>query len=404
MDKTSYLLSLTKEETYKTWKALGSLTIDSNVSYFQKDTLFRVNVEGNMKDCLVWCKYSYIVDEANGFEAIDWENIQPDTLDGTIYLMQGVASPNFKVVLSAEKFNSIDDSTIDLAGFTPFNNPNISTSSIKISDLDYRIITSELGIPFLREEELEYNRDTIIDICIKPVVDMYFSYFPIVIDEALGTVNGEWTKEYHSFDKDPDAEAYTGITYLTNGSGLGNTGISGFTTPLAYMKEISLSGGGFGSNSVFSGSLNYRKLVPGFTGMSSGDAIQSALLGQASNQAIFNQTRREYDRDIWINGKRYLHGWSTSGGWLNVHWLCTSNNFDRIPFTMKSVDVRKLCTAYALRNIGMLRALVPNERVNKIDYALYNTRADAIEEKIITKWDQNPMRLRFAIMRGGLNF
>lgn len=404
MDKTSYLLSISKEEVFKTWKALGSLTIDSNVLYFQKDTLFRVNVEGNMKDCLVWCKYSYIVDEENGFEAIDWENVQPNTLDGAIYLMQGVASPNFKVVLDSEKFSSIDESTIDLAGFTPFNNPNISTSSIKISDLDYKIITSELGVPFLREEELEYNRDTIIDICIKPVVDMYFSYFPIVKDESLGTVNGEWTKEYHGWADDPDAEAYTGITYITNGSGMGSTGISGFTTPLAYMKEISMSGGGFGSNSVFSGSLNYRKLVPGFTGMSNGDAVKSALMGQAANQAIFNQTRREYDRDIWINGKKYLHGWSTSGGWLNVHWLCTSNNFDRIPFTMKSVDVRKLCTAYALRNIGMLRALVPNERVNKIDYALYNTRADAIEEKIITKWDQNPMRLRFAIMRGGLNF
>lgn len=71
---------------------------------------------------------------------------------------------------------------------------------------------------------------------------------------------------------------------------------------------------------------------------------------------------------------------------------------------MKSVDVRRLCTAFALRNIGMLRALVPNEKVNKIDYSLYNTRADAIEEKIFSKWDVNPMRLRFAIQRGGGNF
>ena len=48
--------------------------------------------------------------------------------------------------------------------------------------------------------------------------------------------------------------------------------------------------------------------------------------------------------------------------------------------------------------------LEPNEKVNKIDYSLYNTRADAIEEKIFTKWDVNPMRLRFAIQRGGGNF
>ena len=62
MDKTEYLLSIDKEEVYKTWKALGSLTVDSNVSYYQKDTLFKVNIDGNLKDALVWCKYSYIVD------------------------------------------------------------------------------------------------------------------------------------------------------------------------------------------------------------------------------------------------------------------------------------------------------------------------------------------------------
>ncbi len=410
MDKVQYLLNSDKLEKYKTWKALGSLTIDKEVSYFQKDTLFKVNAPENeeLHNALVFCKYSYVVDKENGFDAVDWDNIQADTLDGTIYLMQGVISPNFKVIMKPSDFQEVElqDATepISLEGFVPFNSPNISNCSIKINDLDYKIITAELGVPFLREEELEYNRDTIIDICIKPAVDLFFAYFPIVIDESLGNVNGEWTREYHAFADDPDAEAYAGITYLTNGSGLGTTGIQGFSTPLAYMKEISLSGGGFGSNSVFSGSLNYRKLVPGFTGMSGGEAVQSALLGQAANQAIFNQNRREYDRDIYKNGKRYLHGWSTSGGWLNVHWLCTSNNFERVPYSLRVKDLRKLCTAYALRNIGMLRALVPNERVNKIDYSLYTQRADAIEDKIVTQWDQNPMRLRFAIMRGGLNF
>ncbi len=172
MDKVQYLLGVNKEEVYKTWKALGSLTINENVLYYQKDTLFRVNVEGDLKDALVYCKYSYMVDNENGFGPIDWADVQPDELDGTIYLYQGVASPNFKVVQKPEDFNSIDDSQINLDGFVPFNNPNISNSLIKISDEDYRICVAELGVPFLREEELEYNRDTIIDICIKPAVDM----------------------------------------------------------------------------------------------------------------------------------------------------------------------------------------------------------------------------------------
>ena len=57
MDKVQYLLGVNKEEVYKTWKALGSLTINENVLYYQKDTLFRVNVEGDLKDALVYCKY-----------------------------------------------------------------------------------------------------------------------------------------------------------------------------------------------------------------------------------------------------------------------------------------------------------------------------------------------------------
>ena len=34
MDKVQYLLGVNKEEVYKTWKALGSLTINENVLYY----------------------------------------------------------------------------------------------------------------------------------------------------------------------------------------------------------------------------------------------------------------------------------------------------------------------------------------------------------------------------------
>lgn len=428
MNKLSYLLQLKEEnnieEIYRTWQALGSLKINNNTKVFNKDTLFLVDEEGDLKNALIWCNYSYTVDPSQGFENIDWTIAQADKIEKNVYFYQGVASPNFKIICDSFKMSTFDDSNVkqsfteievtdevtgekqvkiktNVDNFLPFKNAQIKTSVISIDDLNYKIAAAELGIPFLNEEELEYNRDTILDICFKPAIDQYYAYFPIVIDEDCSHVEAgtdyEWA--YHAFDDDPTAEAYKALPYIT--VGIGGTGsLQGYSTPMSFLREqMTVGGYGATSGSKWGRSINWNKSVPGPG--SSVNKMDEIFLGNATAQAYMNYYRKEYFRDVFKYGKKYVHGHTATGGYLNIHWLCMSNDFSRIDYWMLP-QVRKLCTAYALRNIGMLRALIKPNDTNPIDYSLYTSRADALEKEVLDDWVKKPTSLMFALKRGGL--
>jgi hypothetical protein len=50
----------------------------------------------------------------------------------------------------------------------------------------------------------------------------------------------------------------------------------------------------------------------------------------------------------------------------------------------------------------MLRALVKSDVPGAIDFSLYNSRADSLEQKVIEKWEKQASNLALAIMRGGM--
>ncbi len=433
MNKLNYLLKLKSdnniEELFRTWQALGSLKVDNSTKIFNKDTLFLITEEGSLKNALVWCSNTYTVDPSKCWDPIDWTVAQANWVDSEIAFYQGVVSPFFKVIIpsmtiSAYRLNDtrrikltiiekhgnsveetqdapkIFDMTFADTEFIPFKRAEIKSSVIDIDDAQYTMIASELGIPFLNEDELEYNRDTILDICVRPALDQYYAYFPIVIDESKGRVGGgvDYEYEYHSFPEDPTAFAYKGIPYMTVGVG-GFGDIKGYTSPFSYMRESVATGYGAGSGSRWGRSINWNKSVPGPYGNSYTRA-EEALLANAAQQGYMNYFRREYERDVFKDGKKYIHGHSTIGGNLNIHWLCASYDFSRVDYWMLP-QVRKLCTAYALRNIGMLNALIKPNETNPIDYSLYNSRADALEKEVLDSWSKNPAALMFAIKRAG---
>lgn len=420
MNKLTYLLKLKEEnnieELYRTWQALGSLRINNNTKVFNKDTLFLIDEEGELKNALVWCNYTYTVDPTQGFENIDWNTAQADSVEKNVYFYQGVASPNFKIVCDSFKMSTFDDINVkqsytvvetengttkfvtNVDNFLPFKNAQIKTSVITIDDLQYRIAAAELGIPFLNEDELEYNRDTILDICFKPALDQYYAYFPIVIDEEFGKVNinADFEYPYHSFEDDPTAEAYKALPYITQGVG-GNGKMPGFSSPMSFMQEQFTSGYGATSGSRWGRSINYNKAVPGPGNRT--NRMDELFLNNATSQAYMNYFSKDYFRDVFRKGKKYIHGHSIVGGFLNIHWLCMSNDFSRIDYWMLP-QVRKLCTAYALRNIGMLRALIKPNDTNPIDYSLYTQRADSLEQEVLEDWSKKPTSLMFALRRG----
>lgn len=405
MNKLDYLSSVRTDnprEIYDTWGALGELRVTNKTKVFTKDTIFQVTEDGPLKNAIVYCKYGYAVEPSQGFEPIDWKTAMKDDIEGKVYFYQGVVSPNFQILLTPEEYDRIDKTVETPEDFIPFTNNNAKTSSISISDQEYMIVASELGIPFLREEELEYNRDIIIDICIKPAIDQYYAFFPIIIDEAVPHIgpNQEYFVEYHTFPDDPSAVAYKGIPYMTLGAGGGTSAVYG-TGAFSFMREQYTSGYMGGSSFGFGRGLTYSKPVPGFTGRSNGDFMSSYILGRAAQQGYINYNRREYDRDVFKNNKRYVHGFASTGGALNIHWMCMSTDYSRIDYWMLS-EVRKLCTANALRNLAALRALIKPSDNNPIDYARMDSRADKLEDKVLDRWSKDPTAMSLAIRRGNL--
>ena len=65
-------------------------------------------------------------------------------------------------------------------------------------------------------------------------------------------------------------------------------------------------------------------------------------------------------------------------------------------------DFRAICKAYVLRNIGMLRSMVKSDLPGNIDYSMYTSRADSLEQKIAEKWEKCATSLALAVQRGGL--
>jgi hypothetical protein len=407
MNKLDYLSSLRNQadgnrEIYYTWNAFGELKATNNTKVFTKDTIFQVTEEGPLKDAIVYCKYGYNVDPKNGFDPINWKTAQKQDVEGQVYFYQGVVSPNFQILLTPDEYHQIDTAVPIPEDFIPFTNNNAKTSSISISDQEYMIVAAELGVPFLREEELEYNRDIIIDICIKPAIDQYYAFFPIIIDEAVQGIgpNQEYFVEYHTFPDDPSAVAYKGIPYMTMGAGGGTSAAYG-TGAFSFMREQYTSGYMGGSSYGFGRGITYNKPVPGFTGRSNGDFMSAYIIGRAAQQGYINYNRREYDRDVFKNNKRYVHGFASTGGALNIHWMCMSTDYARIDYWMLP-EVRKLCTANALRNLGALRSLIKPSDNNPIDFSGMQTRADALESKVLERWSKDVNSLSLAIRRGGL--
>lgn len=431
MNKLEYLLKLKSDpkQIYYTWKTLGGMTVNNSTKMYVKDNLFMVTEEGPMKGAFVFCIYEYIVNTAKGFQPINWNDADVETIDGTCYFYQGVASPNFRVILTPEEAKKIyntssssSDSSSDSGSdsssesgsgpedfdlnvpddFMPFAESaadnTVTSSGIIIPDEEYKIIMAELGIPFLDEDELEYNKDTITQICIRPALDLYYSYFPLVIDEAVGNKGAgvEWRVEYHDFPQNKTARAYKADAYMTLGAGAGGT--KAYSSAFSYVRTEMMGMGSYGIGSRWGNGLRYHKAVPGYVGLENSDA---ALMAMATRQGYMNYFRREYSRDVIEYGKKYVQGYTSIGGFLNIHWLCMDLDYNHLPYDQLP-NIRRLCTAYALRNIGALRNLLKTDENVPFNTDQMITRADAIEQEIKELFHENSLPLSLAIQRGNL--
>lgn len=393
MTKLDYLISLVDTNPAlirDTWAALGSLKVTNKTKQYIKDTIFQVDCDaGDCSFALIYCEQTYSVDGSSNLD-IDWSTITNEDCEGMLSSYQGVTMPYFKILLTGSQLEAITDPVnSDIIPFADI--ADTKSTNISIDDSELEIILSEVGVPFLSVDELEYTRDQICNICIRPVLDLYYKYFPIVEDQNWGTVSsGADIKVAY-----PEG-AYDCIPYYVLGTGASNSSYG--SGAFAFYRE-QMAYGGF-NGMPWGNGLRYRKSVPGFVG--GPDMTSAALMSMLAAQGYANFFRREHFKKVKIDGKWYATGFTTIGGNLNIKWLKNSYNFDDVKFDMKD-DVRKLCTAYVLRNLGMLRSQVKSDIPSNLDFSLFNTRADTIEDKITKKWESAMQNLSKSIMRGGLN-
>jgi hypothetical protein len=388
MTKIAYLLGLTDTnpaEIRDTWAALGSLVVTDATKLYIRDSIFKVDCgSGELNGAIVYCIAPYTVTSDDTI--VDWENLTIQGVEGKVSAYQGVTTPYFRVLLTASQVAAITAAVN--TSLIPFSGINTQTE-VKIDDEQLGILLNETGVPFLTVDELEITRDSICTYCIKPALDQYFTFFPIVQEEAIGNFGGGAAFKVPY----PDG-AYHGILYYTIGayggdSSYGNGAFALYREQLAYGGT---NGVGFGNG------LSYRKPVPGFVGLNNRDAMLQTLQAQ---QGYLNYFRREHYTKTKIDGKYYAVGYTTIGGYLNAKWFKSSYNWEDIDFSLLG-DVRNLAKAYIMRNLGMLRAMVKSDLPGNIDFSLYNTRADSLEQKVIDKWEKSATNYSFSAMRGGL--
>lgn len=77
-----------------------------------------------------------------------------------------------------------------------------------------------------------------------------------------------------------------------------------------------------------------------------------------------------------------------------------SYDYDDLEYELEPT-FRDHAKAMILRNLGMLRNLLKSDIPGGIDFSMYITRADKLDEISIEKWKASKTNYRFAIMRGG---
>lgn len=395
MTKAEYLLTLKTaepEEIRDTWVALGSMSCSDSTKVYFQDAIYKIdNSDSTYDGALIYCNYKYQADSAE--DTINWEDMtSSDTINGVVSFQDGINAPHFTLLMTKEELATITKE-VDTT-YVPFSNYSSTIAKYDIPENELLIMLSENGVPFVDINELEYSKTNIINIFIAPMLDIYWKFFPFVEEQDLGNYSSN-----QAFQIEMPKYAYSAVPYYVIGQ---NTGASGSTYGAGalnfFRTDMMYSGMGIGGGGRFGGGVRYNKPVPGFVGMQTFDA---RLQGLQASQGYLNYFRREKFQKKVINGKKYITGFSTIGGALNVKWLEAPPDYSLIEFE-DLPDIRDLCKSNILQNFGMLRQLIKADIPGNPDYSLLTNRAKELKDPIITKWNQSSTNNMMAILRGGL--
>lgn len=365
------------------WSISGALTCSSKTRIYNSGTFLKI-AEGPLQDYIVYCVES-------STSTFDWTDTNVSALNTYVSLRQGTEVPYFRIVLTKDEYSKLADievnEDLDLSQFE-------AKSTVQISDEDLTNILTEQGVPFVSIDELEYNREQICNIVVKPTLHFYFEQFPITTYFEAGYVSAGQKFKF----KFPE-HVHGAIAWTTVGAGTGTSG--GYSTVREFITE-QYTMGGRGSSS-FNRAIVYNKNVPGYTGQQYGGAA-NGFLSAMLNQAYSNLYRREVVHTERIDGNKYLTGHTTIGGCLCIVWLGDSDNWDDIDYELYT-DAIKYAKGLAMVNIGALRNLIKSDVPANMSDSNMKSEGQAYMKEVAEEWKDasNKLALGGGIHRGGLN-
>lgn len=388
------------QETLLSWYYAGAAKCNSETPFYKKDTVYLIDCADSIFDqYLVFC-------EENHLGKVDWKTIRNLNDARQTSLVDGLTAECFR--FSEKKLENADivDSAIKLAGadyqpFTKYVKEASLNTDIIIDDDTYFQILKVVGAPFVKESELEYNRQAILKLAVEPALRMYYTYFPITKEEVLQGISlGDFMIPYPT----EPYPAYKAIAWKTSpGPVQGAMSLNGLSPLAGLGTDVSLYTRAASGNSFAQG-IRYNKPVPGYTGegTSGGSSAYSEL---ATAWPIANTMKNIMTREklskVRVPGQGYFaKGYSTKSGFLNILWLCWSRNFDDVEFDDWSTVVR-LCQAHVKATIGPIRELLRTD--SNVPFKEGITKEG--EEEILRiekEWKESPFNKIYTTMRGGL--
>ncbi len=344
------------------WQALGGITIKKSTRIYNEGMIYRIEAgdagypNSALISCLVYCDKEYIGN-------LNWNNATLIDSDyGEISFGNNIVSSHFYVVLTKKELSGLKDVPVN-PNFIPFKELYEKNDSITISDEDYETIMSCMGVPFIREEELEFTREEICKLALRPALEIMFKWCPHTRPEIVNV-----TTNVQNVDMPSDAYGVVGLSLQQAGSANSNV-----TNPLIWSTQISPYleiGQGMNDVSVFGSPLR------------SANRSNTLLLNNAAMQGLVNYRRRVHYEGPYEGSKitrddegnitniepyRYITIYSNIEGEFNVWWGIKSNSFGDVEFAQRDNAI-KLCQAKVKQLFGNLRRQSKSDIPGQVDY------------------------------------
>lgn len=361
MTKLDILRGYSAARKRDTWAALGSLAITNDTRSFTKDQLYVVaEVNSPITGCLLYC-----AEELLGKQL--WENATlEDYAFGEISFRQGIVSPNFVLLLTASELLAIAD-PID-PDFVPYQDIIDTLGSVKIPPDELYIICTDIGVPFIGFDELEYTEQQILDLMIKPALQEYFKYFPKV--EIITYPSNSAAVQEFEFPTNAYDVMHVGINQgITQGA---NSNIL-----LRYFDEVVWNAQSPSLGNVGGMTAPHTRMTD----------FGSMMMDRAVRQGMINYATRVHHDVVMRNGKRCLRVYSNKAGSIQAHFAMQTLDWNDTEFARRP-ELIELCRANVLRAFGSLRSQAKADIPGAVEYSAWLNQAATIRESVLKDWQE----------------